>query len=69
MSGKMTQGGGFGGWAFYLKDDRSVFHYNAIGEAHQYQVRGDTQLTPGAHQLVADSPPMRPSPARPGPSC
>ncbi|MDP3673844.1 MAG: arylsulfatase [Novosphingobium sp.] len=50
----MTQGGRFGGWAFYLNNGRPVFHYNAIGRAHQYQVRADSSLPPGSHEVVAE---------------
>ena len=50
----VTQGGQFGGYAFYLKEGRPVFHYNAIGEDHQYSIRAREPLTAGAHKLVAD---------------
>ena len=49
----ITQGGRFGGYAFYVKDDRLMFHYNAIGE-RQYPVRSAERLKPGAHRLVAE---------------
>lgn len=48
----LTQGGRFGGYAFYLKDGRPVFHYNAVG-ADQFTVRADAPLEPGAHKLTA----------------
>ncbi len=49
----VTQGGQFGGYAFYLKDGRPVFHYNAIEES-QYSIAAPARLSAGAHQLVAD---------------
>ncbi|MFZ5706589.1 MAG: sulfatase-like hydrolase/transferase [Pseudomonadota bacterium] len=48
----LTQGGRFGGYAFYIKDGRPVFHYNAVG-ADQFTVRADAPLEPGAHKLAA----------------
>jgi len=48
----LTQGGRFGGYAFYLKDGRPVFHYNAVG-ADQFTVRADAPLAPGEHKLLA----------------
>jgi arylsulfatase len=49
----ITQGGRFGGYAFYLKDGRPVFHYNAVGE-HQFTVRAAAIVPPGRHELSAD---------------
>ena len=48
----VTQGGRFGGYAFYLKDDRPVFHYNMVND-RQYVVRSDAAIPPGAHVLTA----------------
>jgi arylsulfatase len=48
----VTQGGRFGGYAFYLIGSRAVFHYNAIGE-RQYSIRAAQPLAPGRHTLVA----------------
>jgi len=48
----VTQGGRFGGYAFYLKDNRPVFHYNAVDPA-QFTIRAGEPLTPGAHTLEA----------------
>ena len=50
----VTQGGRFGGYAFYLDDDRPVFYYNGIDADHQYAVRSRSRLPPGPHTLVAD---------------
>lgn len=47
-----TQGGRFGGYAFYLQDGKPVFHYNAIGE-RQYTIRAATLVSAGNHELVA----------------
>ena len=49
----IAQGGRFGGYSFYLKDGRPVFHYNAVGN-DQFNVAGDAPLAPGAHSLSAD---------------
>lgn len=47
----VTQGGRFGGYSFYLKDDSPVFHYN-MGTDMQYAIRGK-RISPGAHRLEA----------------
>ena len=47
-----THGGRFGGYAFYVKDGRLSFHYNAIGE-RQYLVTATEPLPSGHHQLGA----------------
>ena len=49
----LTHGGRFGGYAFYIKYGRPMFHYNAIGE-RQYSIRSAERLTPGAHKLAAE---------------
>lgn len=49
----IAQGGRYGGYSFYLKDGRPVFHYNAVG-TDQYSIAADTPLPPGAHLLSAD---------------
>lgn len=49
----VTQGGRFGGYAFYLKDGRPVFHYNAVGQ-NQYMIRAAQALPAGPHKLVAE---------------
>ncbi|MBH0114589.1 arylsulfatase [Novosphingobium sp. YJ-S2-02] len=48
----VTQGGRFGGYAFYLENGRPVFHYNAIGE-RQYRIASSEALSPGEHDIVA----------------
>lgn len=57
----VTQGGRFGGYAFYLAGGRPTFHYNAVGE-RQYTIRSDRSLTPGRHRLVASLQPDSNSP-------
>ena len=47
-----TQGGRFGGYSFYVKNGRPVFHYNAIGP-RQYVIAANEQLTAGAHKISA----------------
>ncbi|MFA7584751.1 MAG: arylsulfatase, partial [Novosphingobium sp.] len=47
-----TQGGRFGGYAFYLADGVPTFHYNMTGDM-QYIVRGSGPVSPGKHILKA----------------
>ena len=49
----ITQGGRFGGYAFYVKDDRPVFDYNTPGDRH-YTIRSSERLPPGPHKLAAE---------------
>ncbi|MBI1181165.1 MAG: sulfatase-like hydrolase/transferase [Alphaproteobacteria bacterium] len=49
----VTQGGRFGGWGMYVKDDKVVFHYNAL-DPRRYTIRAQEPLTPGPHKVVAD---------------
>ncbi|MEI8212031.1 MAG: arylsulfatase [Planctomycetota bacterium] len=49
----VTQGGLFGGWAFYLDQGKPVFHYNFVDVAH-YEVAGKSPLAPGRHTLKVD---------------
>ncbi len=49
----LTQGGRFGGYAFYVDKGELVFHYNALGP-RQYQVRSSSLIPAGAHRLTAD---------------
>ncbi|MDE2410346.1 MAG: arylsulfatase [Sphingomonadales bacterium] len=49
----ITQGGRFGGWAFYLKDGKPVFHYNAVG-LDQFKVAAAAPVAPGKHLLTAE---------------
>jgi arylsulfatase len=48
----VSQGGRFGGYAFYLHEGRLTFHYNAIDPRH-YNVKMPEPLTPGKHYVVA----------------
>ena len=48
----VSQGGRFGGYAFYMRDGCLVFHYNAI-DPRQYSVRTATPLSAGEHRVVA----------------
>jgi len=48
----VTQGGRYGGYAFYLKDNRPVFHYNAVG-ADQFKIVSRETLAPGPRKLTA----------------
>lgn len=48
----VTQGGRFGGYAFYLKDGKPIFHYNAVG-TDQFTVRGTDALGAGRHKVTA----------------
>lgn len=46
----VTQGGRFGGYAFYLKDGVPVFHYNAVG-TDQFTIRAEQSVAAGRHTL------------------
>jgi hypothetical protein len=46
-----TQGGRAGGWAFYLRESKPVFHYNFRGTEH-YTVAAERALAPGLQTLV-----------------
>ncbi|AOR78775.1 hypothetical protein BES08_17750 (plasmid) [Novosphingobium resinovorum] len=48
----VTQGGRFGGYAFYLKDGVPVFHYNAVG-TDQFTIRAAQPVAAGHHSLTA----------------
>ena len=48
----VSQGGRFGGYAFYMREGHLVFHYNAIDPRH-YNVRTPTPLSAGEHQVAA----------------
>jgi arylsulfatase A-like enzyme len=48
----VAHGGRFGGYSFYLKEGRPVFHYNAIGD-RQYRIEASAPLAPGQHKLRA----------------
>jgi arylsulfatase A-like enzyme len=61
----ITQGGKFGGYAFYVKNGRPMFHYNAVG-TDQFTVRAETAIPPGPHQIVAQFVADAPRPGTPG---
>jgi arylsulfatase A-like enzyme len=61
----VTQGGRFGGYAFYLKDGVPVFHYNAVGP-DQFTIRGDTAVAAGRHKLTATFQSDKPQPGSGG---
>ena len=46
-----TQGGLFGGWAFYLQNGKPVFHSNFVDVAH-YEIAAKEALSPGKHTLT-----------------
>ena len=48
----ITQGGGTGGWAFYLRDGRPVFDYN-LGLVAHYRIEAPVALPAGTKSLVA----------------
>jgi arylsulfatase len=48
----ISQGTAFGGYAFYMKEGRLAFHYNALGP-NQYRVKSDAPIEAGAHTLTA----------------
>ena len=48
----VTQGGRYGGFAFYLHDGKPVFFYNALGPK-QYRVEAPEKLGPGDHKITA----------------
>jgi arylsulfatase len=48
----VAQGGAFGGWSLYLRDDGvPVYCYNLLG-LHLTKVAGSTPLTAGVHRIV-----------------
>jgi hypothetical protein len=47
----VTQGGLSGGWAFYVRNSKPVFHYNLDG-TERYAVASDRPLAPGRRTLV-----------------
>jgi arylsulfatase len=48
----VTEGGRFGGYSFYVKDGKPVFHYNMTNDM-QYVIRSTEPITRGAHRLTA----------------
>lgn len=61
----IAQGGRFGGYSFYLKEGRPVFHYNAVG-ADQFTVAAAEALSEGKHTLSAEFAADRPVQGTPG---
>jgi arylsulfatase len=49
----LTSGGRFGGYGFYLKDGKPVFHWNLVG-LEQVHWEGTEVLTPGKHTVEFD---------------
>ena len=49
----IAQGGRFGGWALYLKQDRAKFVYNVLG-LQEFLIEATEDLSPGAHQVRAE---------------
>jgi hypothetical protein len=47
----VTQGGLSGGWAFYVRNSKPVFHYNLDG-MERYSIAADRPLAPGRRTLV-----------------
>lgn len=47
----LTQGGRFGGWSLYIKDDRPEFTYNFLG-LERYVVTGSDKLKAGPHKIT-----------------
>ncbi len=46
----IAQGGRFGGWCVYAKDNLLTFVYNVLG-IHEYKTRADQPIPAGSHQL------------------
>lgn len=61
----IAQGGRFGGFAFYFKDGKPAFHYNAVGR-DQFGVRSDTPVAAGRHTVSATFAPDERRPGTPG---
>lgn len=49
----LSQGGLFGGWSVYVKDDKPCFTYNWLAREH-YDITGTETLPEGKVQLVCD---------------
>lgn len=48
----VAQGGRYGGWSFYMHEQRLKFYYNAIG-SRQYSVTSERAVGPGFHRVAA----------------
>lgn len=46
----VCQGGDFGGWTFFIKDNQLMFDYNWLGLEH-YAIKSPQKLSPGKHNL------------------
>jgi arylsulfatase len=49
----IAQGGRFGGWALYVKDDRPKFVYNVLG-LQEFVIAGSEPIPAGRHQVRAE---------------
>jgi arylsulfatase A-like enzyme len=49
----IAQGGRFGGWALYVKDDHAKFVYNVLG-MQEFVTAAEEPLTAGGHQVRAE---------------
>jgi arylsulfatase len=47
----IAQGGRFGGWSLYVKDDRPIYHYNFLGK-NRFTVAATKPLAPGKATVV-----------------
>ncbi|QZP07643.1 arylsulfatase [Caenibius sp. WL] len=61
----VTQGGRFGGYAFYLRDGVPTFHYNAVG-SDQFTIRARASIPAGTHTVRADFEADKPMPGSGG---
>jgi len=61
----IAQGGRFGGYSFYLKEGKPVFHYNAVG-ADAFTIAADSALADGQHTLSAEFAAETAAPGTPG---
>ena len=49
----LVQGGRFGGWCFYIKDNKPAYTYNFLG-LEQYVIESSEELEPGKATIVFD---------------
>jgi arylsulfatase len=49
----IAQGGGFGGWAFYVKEGRAKFVYNVLG-MQEFVTEAKEEVPSGSHQIRAE---------------
>jgi arylsulfatase len=43
-------GGIIGGWSFYARKGKPIYHYNFYG-VHRYAIEGASEIPPGVHQV------------------